>query len=499
MDAGDLVPDEVTIAMVEDRLAEPDAERASCSTASRATSPRPRPSTRCSPSRGTKLDARAGPRRRRGRGRAAARRPPYLPQRCGQVCHVVYNPPTPRASATTAAASCFSADDTEETIRTGSEVYQEQTSRSSTYYADAGPGRHDPARPGRGGHRARARRAAGVHTADRRAYARPRCPADARRSRTVEQRRPPGKDRGPRSVIQMEISPEQIAKMREAGLVVARALKACSRGARSRGHHRRTWTMSLAKVHRRPRRDIRTSWATGGFPRRRSAPRSTTRSCTASRRDRCCGTATSSRSTAARSWTAGTATPRSPFAVGEIAPRGWPSCSPGHRGVDVGRHRRRCRRAAGSTDVVAARSRATSAASAPPRQVRHRRGLRGPRHRHRDAHGPARAELRRARPRPRARSWSPACAWRSSRWSRSAPRTPSVLEDDWTVITTDGTWSAHWEHSVAVTEEGPLVLTAGRRQGEARRARVATAGRTRSGSGRTVRPVARPAQPARSS
>ncbi|WP_438272071.1 hypothetical protein [Streptomyces antibioticus] len=31
---------------------------------------------------------------------------------------------------------------------------------------------------------------------------------------------------------------------------------------------------------------------------------------------------------------------------------------------------------------------------------------------------------------------------------------------DWIVITTDGTWSSHWEHSVALTEEGPLVLTA---------------------------------------
>ncbi|MFE4829002.1 type I methionyl aminopeptidase [Streptomyces sp. NPDC056672] len=34
-----------------------------------------------------------------------------------------------------------------------------------------------------------------------------------------------------------------------------------------------------------------------------------------------------------------------------------------------------------------------------------------------------------------------------------------VLADEWTVITTDGTWSAHWEHSVALTEQGPLVLT----------------------------------------
>lgn len=35
-----------------------------------------------------------------------------------------------------------------------------------------------------------------------------------------------------------------------------------------------------------------------------------------------------------------------------------------------------------------------------------------------------------------------------------------VLEDDWTVLTDDLTWSSHWEHSIAVTEEGPLVLTA---------------------------------------
>ncbi|MEU2516498.1 type I methionyl aminopeptidase [Streptomyces syringium] len=43
--------------------------------------------------------------------------------------------------------------------------------------------------------------------------------------------------------------------------------------------------------------------------------------------------------------------------------------------------------------------------------------------------------------------------------SLGTPRT-HVLEDDWTVLTDDGTWSSHWEHSVALTEEGPLVLTA---------------------------------------
>ena len=35
-----------------------------------------------------------------------------------------------------------------------------------------------------------------------------------------------------------------------------------------------------------------------------------------------------------------------------------------------------------------------------------------------------------------------------------------VLADAWTVVTIDGGWAAHWEHTVAVTEDGPWVLTA---------------------------------------
>lgn len=35
-----------------------------------------------------------------------------------------------------------------------------------------------------------------------------------------------------------------------------------------------------------------------------------------------------------------------------------------------------------------------------------------------------------------------------------------VLSDDWTVVTADGSWAAHAEHTVAVTEQGPWVLTA---------------------------------------
>ena len=34
-----------------------------------------------------------------------------------------------------------------------------------------------------------------------------------------------------------------------------------------------------------------------------------------------------------------------------------------------------------------------------------------------------------------------------------------VLNDEWTVVTQDGSLSAHWEDAVAVTKDGPLVLT----------------------------------------
>ncbi|MDW7661234.1 MAG: type I methionyl aminopeptidase [Bacillota bacterium] len=34
-----------------------------------------------------------------------------------------------------------------------------------------------------------------------------------------------------------------------------------------------------------------------------------------------------------------------------------------------------------------------------------------------------------------------------------------VLDDDWTVVTLDGLWSAHYEHTVVITEDEPILLT----------------------------------------
>jgi methionyl aminopeptidase len=36
-----------------------------------------------------------------------------------------------------------------------------------------------------------------------------------------------------------------------------------------------------------------------------------------------------------------------------------------------------------------------------------------------------------------------------------------LLDDDWTVVTADGSLSAHFEHTIACTDDGPEVLTAG--------------------------------------
>ena len=34
-----------------------------------------------------------------------------------------------------------------------------------------------------------------------------------------------------------------------------------------------------------------------------------------------------------------------------------------------------------------------------------------------------------------------------------------ILEDGWTAVTKDGGLSAHFEHTVAVTENGPVILS----------------------------------------
>jgi methionyl aminopeptidase len=34
-----------------------------------------------------------------------------------------------------------------------------------------------------------------------------------------------------------------------------------------------------------------------------------------------------------------------------------------------------------------------------------------------------------------------------------------VLKNNWTAVTSDGSLSAHFEHTIAVTEKGPVILS----------------------------------------
>ena len=42
---------------------------------------------------------------------------------------------------------------------------------------------------------------------------------------------------------------------------------------------------------------------------------------------------------------------------------------------------------------------------------------------------------------------------------RSATRRPDVLADSWTVVTADRSLAAHFEHTIAITADGPEILT----------------------------------------
>ncbi len=64
--------------------------------------------------------------------------------------------------------------------------------------------------------------------------------------------------------------------------------------------------------------------------------------------------------------------------------------------------------------------------------------------------------------RARARSCGSATSSRSSPWSTPVRPTPMLLDDGWSVVTADGALSAHWEHTIAITDDGPEILTAAR-------------------------------------
>ena len=331
------------------------------------------------------------------------------------VFHVEYNQPKPRASATSAAASCTSATTTrEETVRKRLEVYHTRDRADHRLLQGPGPGGHDPrAGQGRRGHRARDGGPASPEDASSRAACiRPRCPpgtaavrvrvavvtaaGQQRRSRfregasrMVEIKTP---SRSRRCARRGWSSPPSTRRPREAAVPgattkdlddVARKVLAdhgakpnflgyggfpatiCTSvndvvvhgipGDRDRAQGRRPHLHRLRRDHRR-------------LARRRGVHRL--------RRRR--------------------ATRRSCVELSRVTEESmWAGIAAITQGQPAGRHLQGDR---GLHPPPAAPGR---------RQVRDHRGLRRPRHRLRDAHGPAPAELRRPQARPRARSWSP--------------------------------------------------------------------------------------------
>ena len=41
-----------------------------------------------------------------------------------------------------------------------------------------------------------------------------------------------------------------------------------------------------------------------------------------------------------------------------------------------------------------------------------------------------------------------------------------ILDDDWTVVTSDGSWAAHYENTILITDGYPEILSLGEKEKE---------------------------------
>jgi adenylate kinase len=138
MDAGDLVPDEVTIGMVRNRLAEDDAVKGFLLDGFPRNVPQAEVLGTMLEAMGTKLDVVLelvvddDEVVRRLSGRRTCRS-------CGHIWHVDFDPPTAEGLCDRCSGELFQRDDDRpETVRHRLEVYAEQTSPLVAYYAAKG-------------------------------------------------------------------------------------------------------------------------------------------------------------------------------------------------------------------------------------------------------------------------------------------------------------------------------------------------------------------------
>jgi adenylate kinase len=138
MDAGDLVPDEITVGMVQDRLAEDDAGKGFLLDGFPRTVPQARTLDDLLLGAGTPLDVVLelvvddDEVVRRLSGRRTCRS-------CGHIWHIDFDPPTTEGVCDSCGGDLFQRDDDQpDTIRHRLEVYYEQTSPLVGYYAEHG-------------------------------------------------------------------------------------------------------------------------------------------------------------------------------------------------------------------------------------------------------------------------------------------------------------------------------------------------------------------------
>jgi adenylate kinase len=138
MDRGDLVPDEVTVAMVRDRLGEADAQEGFLLDGFPRNVPQAQILNKMLAEFGTSLDVvlelvvddEEVVRRLAGRRTCRS---------CGKVWHVMFDPSSKEGVCDACGGDLFQRDDDrEETIRHRLEVYQEQTAPLVSFYADEG-------------------------------------------------------------------------------------------------------------------------------------------------------------------------------------------------------------------------------------------------------------------------------------------------------------------------------------------------------------------------
>ena len=138
--------------------------------------------------------------------------------------------------------------------------------------------------------------------------------------------------------------------------------------------------------------------------------------------------------------------------VGEIDP-GRGQADRRHRGVAPRRHRRDGRRATASATSAHAVQEVAEAAG-----LLGRARVRRPCHRPGHARGARGARTTAGRGRGAKLSVGQRLRRRADGQRRRPPR-PILLDDGWSVVTADGSLSAHWEHTIAITDDGPEILT----------------------------------------